>query len=148
MIAFEFRPIATRDIAFCWPIYREVMEPLGTELGAWNEAAQRREIETALAEEGASILVTHDADAGWLHVTETRHIIHLTHFYLLPELRNRGLGSSFMKWMIERARHKGKGFTLEVLKNSPARSLYERFDFAVTHTGPRTLTMKLNDGER
>ncbi len=143
MIPFEFRPIATHDVAFCWPIYREVMELLGSELGPWNEAAQRREIETTLAEEGASILVTHDADSGWLHVTETRYVIHLTHLYLLPELRNHGLGGSFMKWMIDRARHKGKGFTLEVLKNSPARFLYERFGFGVIHTGPRTLTMEL-----
>lgn len=143
MIPFEFRPIATRDVAFCWPIYREVMEPLYSELGAWNEAAQRREIETTLAEEGASMLVTRDADSGWLHVTETRHTIHLTHLYLLPELRNQGLGSSFMKWMIDRARNKSKGFTLEVLKNSPAHLLYDRFGFSVTHTGPRTLTMEL-----
>lgn len=148
MIPFEFRPVAAPDLAFCWPIYREAMEPLETALGSWNDAARRREIEATLAEDGASILTADDADAGWLHVTETRHVIHLTHLYLRPDLRNRGLGSSFLKWMIDRARHKGKEFTLEVLSNSPARGLYERFGFGVTSTGRRTLGMKLNEAAR
>ena len=103
---FEFRRVQPQDVAFCWSIYRDAMQPLTIELMQWNEANQRRGIEEALGDEGASILVAGDADAGWLHVIETRRDIHLGHLYLAPQQRNRGLGTEFLRWMGERATRK------------------------------------------
>ena len=68
MLEFSFRPVAPLDFAFCWPIYRDAMQPLIAELTQWNETSQRRGIEEALADDDASILVCEGADAGWLHV--------------------------------------------------------------------------------
>jgi GNAT superfamily N-acetyltransferase len=144
MARFEFRRTGKADVTFCWPIYREAIEPLAVEFGAWDEAAQRRAIEATLDEEGASIMTANALQSGWLYVTESRHVIHLVHLYLLPELRNRGLGASFLQWMRDRSRRKGKALTVEVMKNSPARFLFERFGFRVTATSPHTLTMRLD----
>jgi ribosomal protein S18 acetylase RimI-like enzyme len=142
MPAFEFRPTGKSDFAFCWPIYREAMEPLTAALGAWNEPAQRRLVEETLSDEGASILIAEKSDSGWLHVSETRFIIHLSHIYLEPAARNHGLGTKFMTWMNERAKRKDKDFTLELLKNNRARHLYERLGFRVTGTSGVKLTMQ------
>jgi ribosomal protein S18 acetylase RimI-like enzyme len=120
------------------------MQPLTAELMQWNEANQRRGIEEALADEGASILVSDGADAGWLHVVETRRDIHLGHLYLAPQARNRGLGTKFLRWMGERARRKDKNFTLEVLKNNRARGLYERLGFRIIETAPLKFTMQFS----
>ena len=144
MLEFSFRRITPQDFAFCWPIYSDAMQPLTAELMQWNEANQRRGIEEALADEGASILVSDGADAGWLHVIETRRDIHLGHLYLAPQARNRGLGTKFLHWMGERAKRKDKNFTLEVLKNNRARALYERLGFRVIETSPLKFTMQFH----
>jgi GNAT superfamily N-acetyltransferase len=144
MLEFSFRPVAPLDFAFCWPIYRDAMQPLIAELTQWNETSQRRGIEEALADDDASILVCEGADAGWLHVIETRRDIHLGHLYLAPQARNHGLGTKFLRWMGERARRKEKNFTLEVLKNNRARALYERLGFRAIETSPLAFTMQFN----
>jgi ribosomal protein S18 acetylase RimI-like enzyme len=144
MLDFGFRRVGPQDFAFCWPIYRDAMQPLTAELMQWNEANQRRGIEEALGDEGASILVAGDSDAGWLHVIETRRDIHLGHLYLAPDHRNHGLGTKFLSWMGERATRKDKNFTLEVLKNNRARGLYERLGFRIIETSPLKYTMQFN----
>ena len=140
MTGFEFRRIRSGDFAFCWSIYSEVMAPLTP---GWNEAAQRRTIEQALADEGASILVAEASDAGWLHVTETRFDIHLGHLYLEPARRNKGLGTRFLTWMSERARRKEKDFTLELPVNNRAQALYERLGFVAERPSAGKIRMKL-----
>lgn len=146
MSDFEFRPIRNGDFAFCWPLYRDVMQPLTVQLMPWNETAQQKMIEQALAESGASIFVVEESDAGWLSVDETRFIIHLSHFYLSPERRGRGLGSKLLRWMSERARRKEKQFTLDVLKNNGrVRQLYERLGFKVIGTTGNRLNLRAPD---
>jgi ribosomal protein S18 acetylase RimI-like enzyme len=146
MSDFEFRRVQPPDVAFCWTIYREAMQPLTAELMQWNEDAQRRGIEATLGDDDASILISDDTDAGWLHVVETRRDIHLGHLYLAPQARNHGLGTTFLRWMGERARRKDKNFTLEVLKNNRARRLYERLGFRIIETSPLKHTMQFSDG--
>ena len=43
-------------------------------------------------ENGASILRSQGADAGWLHVKEDGQVISLKQLLIMPDLRNRGLG--------------------------------------------------------
>jgi GNAT superfamily N-acetyltransferase len=133
MSDFEFRRIRTGDFAYCWPIYSETLAPL---VPGWDEAAQRRTVEQALAEEGASILVVDRSDAGWLYVTETRFDVHLGHLYLEAGRRNNGLGTRFLQWMADRARRKEKEFTLDVIANNRARVLYERLGFVDVKAKP------------
>jgi GNAT superfamily N-acetyltransferase len=141
-LAFEFRPAARSDFGFCWPIYRDAMKPLTEAFGPWNEAAQHRLIEEAVADSDTSILRQHETDAGWLQVEETRHVVHLQQIFLLPEVRNHGLGTAFLAWMKVRAERKRKDLTLEVLTNNPARRLYERLGFKATSTMDNKITMR------
>src|ERR1700743_2147300 len=106
MSDFEFRPVRGSDFAFCWPLYRDFMQPLMVQLMPWNEAAQQKMIEQTLADSGASIFVVENSDAGWLSADETRFTIHLSHFYLTPERRDQGLGSKLLRWMSDRATRK------------------------------------------
>ncbi len=146
MSDFEFRRVQPQDVAFCWTIYREAMQPLTAELMQWNEDAQRRGIEATLGDDDASILISDDTDAGWLPVVQTPRDIHLGHLYLAPQARNHGLGTKFLRWMGERARRKNKNFTLDVLKNNRARRLYERLGFRIIETSPLKHTMQFGDG--
>jgi ribosomal protein S18 acetylase RimI-like enzyme len=141
---FDFRPVDRPDVPFCWTIYRDAMRPLVEEWMPWDEKAQRSAIDDVLSSAGASILIAGEADAGWLHVSETRHRIHLGDLYLLPEARNKGLGTRFLGWMSERARRKKKDFTLDVMKNNRARFLYWRLGFGTVADLPYKFTLQLD----
>lgn len=139
---FELRPATRSDLDFCWTIYRDAMRPLTEALGPWNEASQQRLIADAVADDGTSILRQHEDDAGWLQVEETRHIVHLQQLFVVPAARNRGLGTSFLTWMKDRADRKHKDLTLEVMTNNPARRLYERLGFKPLSTSNNKITMR------
>ncbi|WIM11791.1 GNAT family N-acetyltransferase [Enhydrobacter sp.] len=140
---FDFRRVRGNDFDFCWGLYREALQPLSVGVFAWDDALQQRHVREALADEGASVLVSEGSDAGWLHVSETRFAIHLGHLYLRPEKRNQGLGTAFLTWMSDRARRKAKDFTLDVMKNNRARLLYERLGFRPVRSSARTITLRL-----
>lgn len=140
--SFDLRSAGAADLPFCWNTYREAMQPLLEPLAEWREPEQRRNVERALADAGSSILRREGVDSGWLLVEETRHAIQLRELHVLPEMRNRGLGTAFLNWMKERADRKRKDLTLEVTTNNPARKLCERLGFKpVTTTGNR-VTMR------
>ncbi len=141
-LAFELRPAKAQDLDFCWPIYRDAMQSLAGKLMEWREPVQRRVVEKALAAGGSSILRAEGADAGWVDVAETRHVVQLRQLYLAPAMRNRGLGTAFLNWMKERADRKRKDLTLEVLANNPARHLYERLGFKAVSTTDNRVTMR------
>jgi GNAT superfamily N-acetyltransferase len=140
--AFNLRPAAKSDFDFCWPIYRDALQPLTKPPLEWREPDQRRIVERALAHTGSSILRSEGTDAGWLHVEETGQVIQLKQLVLVPSMRNQGLGTSFLDWMKERADRKRKDLNAELMTNSPARRLLERLGFkAVVSSGP-VVTMR------
>jgi ribosomal protein S18 acetylase RimI-like enzyme len=141
-LAFDLRPAAKSDLDFCWPIYRDAMKPLTEAVSQWNEPVQQKIVRQAVADTGTSILRQEEADVGWLQVEETRHVVQLKQIFLLPAVRNRGLGTSFLSWMKERADRKRKDLTLDVMSNNPARRLYERLGFKTVATADNKITMR------
>jgi GNAT superfamily N-acetyltransferase len=118
------------------------MKPLTEAEGQWNEAAQQKIVAQAVTDAGTSILRQDAADVGWLQVEETRHVVQLKQIFLVPAVRNRGLGTSFLKWMKERADRKRKDLTLDVLSNNPARRLYDRLGFKTVSTANGKITLR------
>jgi GNAT superfamily N-acetyltransferase len=141
-LPFNLRPAGKFDFDFCWPIYRDAVQPLMPPPMEWREAEQRRLVEAALADANSSVLRSEGVDAGWLHVQETGQVIQLKQFLLVPAVRNRGLGTSFLGWMKERADRKRKDLTTELLTNSRARHLLERLGFKAVATAGHTVTMR------
>jgi GNAT superfamily N-acetyltransferase len=141
-LSFELRPAAKSDLGFCWPIYRDSMKPLTEAVSQWNDSAQQKIVEQAVGDAGTSIMRAEAADVGWLQVEETRYAVTLKQIFLLPTSRNRGLGTSFLKWMQERADRKRKDLSLDVLNNNPARHLYERLGFRIITTAGNKITMR------
>jgi ribosomal protein S18 acetylase RimI-like enzyme len=68
--------------------------------------------------------------------------VQLKQLFLLPAVRNRGLGTGFLTWMKERADRKRKDLTLDVMSNNPARRLYERLGFKTIATADNKITMR------
>jgi GNAT superfamily N-acetyltransferase len=136
---FELRPAVKADLAFCWPIYRDAIQPLTAN---WKEAEHQRLVERAVGHAGTSILCSDKADKGWVEVSESHGAVELKQLFVLAAARNNGLGTSFLNWMKERADRKRKDLLLEVLANSPARALCERLGFKAVTTADNKVTMR------
>ncbi len=136
---FELRPAVKADLAFCWPIYRDAVQPLTAN---WNETEHRRLVERAVGQPGTSILRSDNADKGWVEVSESGGAVELKQFFVLAAARNNGLGTSFLNWMKERADRKRKDLLIEVLVDSPARGLCERLGFKAAKTADNKVTMR------
>ena len=55
----------------------------------------------------------------------------MSEFYVAAEYQNQGIGTQILRDLISEARRKSKSVSLGVLKNNPARRLYERTGFKV-----------------
>jgi GNAT superfamily N-acetyltransferase len=55
----------------------------------------------------------------------------LEHFYLVPGLQGRGLGTAVLRTLLERSDSEGLPVRLNVLQGSAVRRLYERHGFTV-----------------
>ena len=142
MSSIEFRRATDDDFAFCWSLYRDLMEPLTSELLEWNEEGQRRTIEVALADDGTFLIVADGADIGWVQTLETDDGLTLGQLYVIPSMQNRGIGTAVVRELCDRAHRASKPITLEVMKNNRARALYERLGFVTTGSTRYKFTMQ------
>ena len=139
---FKLRPASSGDFRFAWSLYRDLMKPRTVELLAWNEPGQKHVVELALAQEGTSIIVIDELDAGWLQVDESLDSIYLGQLYLVSPFQNCGVGTAIVGSLKDKARRAGKALTLDVMKNNRARTLYRRLGFQVIGESEYKLKMQ------
>ena len=70
--------------------------------------------------------------AGRLYVDRRPNEIHIIDIALLPNHRNKGIGTVLLESLIAEAKTVGKRVTIYVERNNPARTLYDRLGFTVT----------------
>ena len=83
----------------------------------------------------------HFADAEWLiieregeaigrlYLRDVPDDLHIIDISLIPENRGKGIGGAIMQDILDQARGRGKGVSIHVERNNPARSLYARLGF-------------------
>jgi ribosomal protein S18 acetylase RimI-like enzyme len=137
--AVSYRPFTGDDLPFVTELYASTRRGEVATTG-WPPEMQ----EAFLAQQAAaqhSHYSLHFADAEWLIIEHDgrpigrlyvedlpsdRHIIDIA---LVPDSRGRGIGGAILEDVLEQARGLGKGVTIHVEKNNPARSLYARLGF-------------------
>ena len=80
---------------------------------------------------------------GFLKYTYETYYIHLIQIQIDPKFQNRGFGKKLLDFVKERAIHKRFNIRLEVLKNSPAKKLYESFGFRIIDEDKFSYEMEL-----
>jgi GNAT superfamily N-acetyltransferase len=103
--------------------------------GTWD-ADNRRLFDESFAAETWSLILVDGVRAGVMAVDDRPAEIFLSRIYLLPEFQQKGIGTTLMGQLIERAKAARKPLRLRVLRVNPARSLYERLGFSVTESTP------------
>ncbi len=142
-------PRAARDDAErAWRLYQDAIEPLSNPLGAWREQEEREVVVNAFVQGEAQLIMLRpdvrqegQVRLGWLHVRTTAHAVELWQLFLLPEHRGRGVGRRVLRRLQAYARDVNRPILLAVLRNNPARRLYERVGFTVNAEGPHHLFM-------
>lgn len=88
------------------------------------------------------IICVDDVPAGWLQSRTEDGAIFLGQLFVDEPFQGRGIGSKVLTDLIEEAQAAGCAVTLGVVKSNPARRLYERLGFRITHEDERKFYMR------
>jgi ribosomal protein S18 acetylase RimI-like enzyme len=144
--SLHFHRVAQADLAFVYALYAQVR---AAELAPvpWPQDAK----DAFLAEQaalqhrhyvanypGADLLVVADASGpiGRVYVYRSPGEIRLMDIALMPDWRNRGIGTRLLNEILDEARATGSTVTLHVEPDNPAQRLYRRLGFRlIEHRG-------------
>jgi len=97
--------------------------------------AQRREYGRRYAGDDFSVLYLGEEPIGRLYIGWWAEEVRLIDIALLPEFRNRGLGSAILEWVQKHAAERSLPLTIHVEVFNPALRLYRRLGFRVRTEG-------------
>src|SRR4029077_20428968 len=141
------RPAQLADFAFCQRTYLEPMRPTIEKLGL-DEATQLASFARRRQVEQVRIVMMHQQVIGWLQTAATDDALFLAQLFVDTSFQRQGIGSRLIRILIEEAARENKAVTLGVVKTNPARRLYERLGFSVTHEDQYKFYMRRPDRTR
>jgi GNAT superfamily N-acetyltransferase len=136
-----FRSAHADDFDYCADMYfaamGETIRALGLDSVA-HRASFRRQWEPAQVR----IIVREGADIGWLQSDIRGDALFLGQLFVDAPFRRQGIGTQVMHHLIGEATRARQAMTLGVVKTNPARRLYERLGFRITHEDERKFYMR------
>lgn len=111
--------------------YKELIE---RQFGHWDARVQAEAFLEKWRESGFMKVLVDEQLVGGLWVRDHKDCHELREIQVLPEFRNRGIGTYLLKREIERARAARKPLRLRVLLENPAIRLYRRMGFRIVRT--------------
>ena len=94
--------------------------------------AQQRFFESEYKQAADEIILWEGKAAGRLVVERREHEIRCIDMALLPEHRNKGIGTFLIRKLQDEARHEGKPLRLQIIRFNRAVNLFERSGFVHT----------------
>lgn len=141
------RPAQESDTGFAREVhhraYREVVE---RQFGPWLEEQQDRYFETAWTPATFEIVLCDGAACGYVCIEDRDSDIHVREFVLMPEYQKRGVGSSLLREVMERARARQVPVRPGTPHANRALGLYRKLGFSeIGRTETHTLLEWTND---
>lgn len=150
--AINLRPIAAEDESFLYHVYastrQEELAPV-----PWTEeqksaflrmqfTAQRSHYQEHYAGASFDVILCAGERAGRLYVDRRDGELRIVDIALLPDFRNKGVGSRLLSELVAEAHAAGKPVTIHVEHNNPALRLYQRLGFRQVDTNGVYLLME------
>jgi len=140
--SLTLRPVTAEDAAFLLQVYKSSRGEDLRELG-WDQTridefldmqyeAQRAFDDKDFPEAKDEVILSAGERAGRLRVDSRENEIRCVDLSLLPEFRNRGLGTLLLRRLQQEAATANKPLRLQVIRYSRAISLFERLEFVRT----------------
>lgn len=128
---FTLRPAMPEDRNFLYQLKKEVNLGYISAIWGWDEDYQQEEFDRDFQKrEEFSVIVSDDADAGFLQLQRGTDFLNVAEIHLLPAFRGQGLGTAVLRYI----QALGDKEELPVLigcfrANQGARDLYLRLGF-------------------
>ncbi|AXT57274.1 GNAT family N-acetyltransferase [Aquimarina sp. MMG015] len=81
--------------------------------------------------DSSHVICLNEARVGVLKYIETNNSIEILQFQILPKYQGKGIGNYLLSYIIQLSRDANKNVRLKVLKENPAKFLYERNGFKI-----------------
>jgi len=124
------RPATDSDTAFAREThhgaYREVVL---AQYGSWVDADQDRYFENNWREATFDIILSDDTPCGYVAVEYRTDDVHIRELVIHPKWQGRGIGTAFLKQVMESASQKGLPVRLGTFHRNRALKLYQRLGF-------------------
>jgi ribosomal protein S18 acetylase RimI-like enzyme len=128
----ELRPVRAEDYRFAWRLYSEGIRPYAAAYKPWVDADAEARFASRYKPESTWVVCRDGTDMGWIELQVFDEELRLNQLYVASAYHRQGIGSQVMRHVLARSRETGKPVLLNVLKNNPARRLYDRFGFTVS----------------
>lgn len=137
----ELRPALDHDFEYCRRLYFEEMSWIIEELHL-DRTAQKTNLRQQWNSTQVRIIVLDGTDVGWVQTIREEDGLFLGQLFVDNKFQRRGVGTEVMKRLISEAAAFNLAVRLNVVRINPARRLYERLGFRVTHEDDRKFYMK------
>ncbi|MFI1440359.1 GNAT family N-acetyltransferase [Streptomyces fructofermentans] len=128
---WALRPAGADDVEVIAELRAVVMRPDLERLGRFDEHRVRQRLRDSFSPRHTSVLLSEGLFAGCVTLRPAEEAHLLEHFYLVPGVQGRGLGSAVLRTLLDGTDRDGVPVRLNVLRGSAARRLYERHGFTV-----------------
>ena len=128
----HLRSATELDSDFCYNVKKEALGQYVAQVWGWDEAFQREFHRGDFAVTRPDVVVYRGVDIGTFEITKHLDHIHLGEFYLLPQFQRQGIGTILLQRVLNEAAANHLPVRLEVLKNNPVQSLYQRHGFVMS----------------
>jgi GNAT superfamily N-acetyltransferase len=136
-----FRPAGPDDFGYCERLYFAEMERIVRELKL-DRDLQRASFRRQWLVDEVRVITLDGADIGWLQSKRQDGTFFLVQLFVEAPLQRRGIGTEVMHRLFDEAARAGQAMTLAVVKINPAKRLYDRLGFRVTHEDDRKFYMR------
>jgi GNAT superfamily N-acetyltransferase len=135
------RPARAEDFDFCARLYFSGMAEIIRELKL-DMALQTADLRERWDVAEVEIITSGSEDVGWMQSSIHDDARILKQIFIDAPCQRRGIGSKIIHHLIDRANRADQPVTLGVVKINPARRLYQRLGFRITHEDDRKFYMR------
>jgi ribosomal protein S18 acetylase RimI-like enzyme len=129
MEKIRLRAATQADESFLLHVLKTTMQTYIEQLWGWDEPVQRQRFEEEFDPGRDQIVAYEGADIGVLGIERHEDALFIDKIYILPDYQRCGIGTALIQTVLDDAFQSDLPVRLRVLKNNPAKRLYERLGF-------------------